>query len=220
MDIVNNFNLVCENVNSVKKINQFYNINIIVVTKTIIIDKIFPLINLNHYHFGENKVQEAKSKWLDIKKRNKNIKLHLIGRLQSNKVDEACEVFDFIHSLDSKKLAIKISENEKKFNRNISLFIQVNIGKENQKSGIAIEDTNKFLEFCKKDLKLNVIGLMCIPPFKENPNKYFKNLKDLALKCNLNELSMGMSNDYKSAIEHGATFVRIGTAIFGERVSQ
>jgi len=219
MDIVSNFNLICKNINSVKKINQSNNINIIVVTKTITIDKIFPLININHYHFGENKVQEAKSKWLETKKINKNIKLHLIGRLQSNKVDEACEVFDFIHSLDSEKLAIKISKNEKKFNRNIPLFIQVNIGKENQKSGVAIEDVNKFLEFCKKDLKLNVIGFMCIPPFNENPNKYFKNLRDLASKCNLNELSMGMSSDYKSAIEQGATFVRIGTAIFGERVS-
>jgi uncharacterized pyridoxal phosphate-containing UPF0001 family protein len=121
--------------------------------------------------------------------------------------------------LDSKKVALKIFENEKKYKKNIPLFVQVNIGREDQKGGIAIEDTRDFVEFCLKDLKLNIIGLMCIPPFKENPNKYFKNLKDLASKCNLSELSMGMSSDYKSAVEHGATFVRIGTAIFGERIT-
>lgn len=220
MSILNNYNVICNNINSIKKINLVKKINIIIVSKSITIEKIQPLINLQHVHFGENKFQEAKSKWLMTKKNYPNIKLHFLGKLQSNKVDDIYDFFDFIHSVDSKKVAIKIFENEKKFKKNISLFVQVNIGREDQKGGVTIEATKDFVEFCKEDLKLNVIGLMGIPPYKENPNKYFKNLKDLALKCNLSELSMGMSSDYKSAIEQGATFVRIGTAIFGERVSQ
>lgn len=219
MNILNNYNAIFNNINSIKKINLVKNINIIIVSKTITIEKIQPLINVHHIHFGENKFQEAKSKWLITKKKHPNIKLHFLGKLQSNKVDDTYEFFDFIHSLDSKKVALKIFENEKKYKKNIPLFVQVNIGREDQKGGIAIEDTRDFVEFCLKDLKLNIIGLMCIPPFKENPNKYFKNLKDLASKCNLSELSMGMSSDYKSAVEHGATFVRIGTAIFGERIT-
>ena len=220
MNILNNYNDICNNINSIKRINLIKDAKIIIVTKTVPIERIQPLINAHHIHFGENKFQEAKSKWLMTKKNYPNIKLHFLGKLQSNKVDDTYDFFDFIHSVDSKKVALKIYENEKKFKKNIPLFVQVNIGREDQKGGIVIEDTKDFVEFCKKDLKLNIIGLMCIPPYKENPNKYFQNLKDLASKCNLSELSMGMSSDYKSAIEQGATFVRIGTAIFGERVSQ
>jgi pyridoxal phosphate enzyme (YggS family) len=220
MNILNNYNDICNNINSIKRINLIKDVKIIIVTKTVPIERIQPLINAHHIHFGENKFQEAKSKWLMTKKNYPNIKLHFLGKLQSNKVDDTYDFFDFIHSVDSKKVALKIYENEKKFKKNIPLFVQVNIGREDQKGGLVIEDTKDFVEFCKKDLKLNIIGLMCIPPFKENPNKYFQNLKDLASKCNLSELSMGMSSDYKSAIEQGATFVRIGAAIFGERVSQ
>ena len=220
MNILNNYNDICNNINSIKRINLIKDAKIIIVTKTVPIERIQPLINAHHIHFGENKFQEAKSKWLMTKKNYPNIKLHFLGKLQSNKVDDTYDFFDFIHSVDSKKVALKIYENEKKFKKNIPLFVQVNIGREDQKGGIVIEDTKDFVEFCKKDLKLNIIGLMCIPPFKENPNKYFQNLRDLASKCNLSELSMGMSSDYKSAIEQGATFVRVGAAIFGERVSQ
>jgi len=191
----------------------------VVVTKTIPSDKFFPLININHFHFGENRVQEAKLKWQNIKKDYKNIKLHLLGKLQSNKVDDAYEIFDFIHSLDSKKLALKIFENEKNFKKQIAIFIQINIGKEQQKAGIAIEDTKDFVNFCKEDLKLNVIGLMCIPPVSSEPTEHFLTLKDLASKCNLVELSMGMSNDYIPAIKNGSTYVRIGSAIFGKRTN-
>ena len=220
MNILNNYNDICNNINSIKRINLIKDAKIIIVTKTVPIERIQPLINAHHIHFGENKFQEAKSKWLMTKKNYPNIKLHFLGKLQSNKVDDTYDFFDFIHSVDSKKIALKIYENEKKFKKNIPLFVQVNIGREDQKGGLVIEDTKDFVEFCKKDLKLNIIGLMCIPPFKENPNKYFQNLRDLASKCNLSELSMGMSSDYKSAIEQGATFVRVGAAIFGERVSQ
>ena len=220
MNILNNYNDICDNINSIKRINLIKDAKIIIVTKTVPIERIQPLLNAHHIHFGENKFQEAKSKWLMTKKNYPNIKLHFLGKLQSNKVDDTYDFFDFIHSVDSKKVALKIYENEKKFKKNIPLFVQVNIGREDQKGGIVIEDTKDFVEFCKKDLKLNIIGLMCIPPYKENPNKYFENLRDLASKCNLSELSMGMSSDYKSAIEQGATFVRVGAAIFGERVSQ
>ena len=218
MSIIDNFNLIKQNINSLKTDVVLKNdINIVVVTKTIPSDKFFPLININHCHFGENRVQEAKLKWQNIKKNYKNIKLHLLGKLQSNKVDDAYELFDFIHSLDSKKLALKIFENEKNFKKQIAIFIQINTGKEQQKAGIAIEDTKDFVDFCKEDLKLNVIGLMCIPPVSSEPTEHFLTLKDLASKCNLVELSMGMSNDYIKAIKNGSTYVRIGSAIFGER---
>jgi len=220
MSIIDNFNLIKQNVNSLKTdVVLKKNINIVVVTKTIPSDKFFPLININHFHFGENRVQEAKLKWQNIKKDYKNIKLHLLGKLQSNKVDDAYEIFDFIHSLDSKKLALKIFENEKNFKKQIAIFIQINIGKEQQKAGIAIEDTKDFVNFCKEDLKLNVIGLMCIPPVSSEPTEHFLTLKDLASKCNLVELSMGMSNDYIPAIKNGSTYVRIGSAIFGKRTN-
>ena len=189
---------------------------IIAVSKTFKIDHIKPLIEYGHIHFGENKVQEAQEKWTEVKKKNSNIQLHLIGRLQTNKVKFAVNLFDYIHSLDSKKLADKISIHQKEQNLSKKFFIQVNIGDENQKSGIPIKDTLNFYNYCKK-LNLNIIGLMCIPPFNEDSSKYFKKMTELNNELNLKEISMGMSSDYLNAIKYGSTFVRIGSSIFGER---
>ena len=189
---------------------------IIAVSKTFKIDHIKPLIEYGHIHFGENKVQEAQEKWTEVKKKNSNIQLHLIGRLQTNKVKFAVNLFDYIHSLDSKKLADKISIHQKEQNLSKKFFIQVNIGDENQKSGIPIRDTLNFYNYCKK-LNLNIIGLMCIPPFNEDSSKYFKKMTELNNELNLKEISMGMSSDYLNAIKYGSTFVRIGSSIFGER---
>ena len=188
---------------------------IIAVSKTFKIDHIEPLINHGHLDYGENKVQEAYEKWSEIKK-NKNIKLHLIGGLQSNKVKIAVKLFDYIHSLDSEKLANKIAKQEIDLKRKVKLFIQVNIGNEIQKSGISEKDLVDFFEYCK-DLKLHILGLMCIPPFDEDSTKYFIKMRDLNKKIGLSELSMGMSSDYLKAIEHGSSYVRIGSDIFGNR---
>ena len=187
--------------------------NIIAVSKTFKLDHIIHLINYGHSHYGENKVQEAVEKWEILKKQNNNIKLHLIGKLQTNKVKFAVKIFDYIHSLDSEKLANKIASYE---NQKIKLFIQVNIGNEEQKSGISVNKLNDFYQFCK-DLKLNVIGLMCIPPIDDNSAIYFKKMLDLKEKLNFNELSMGMSSDYLDALQYGSTFLRIGSDIFGKR---
>ena len=196
--------------------NTIKSTKIIAVSKTFKIDHIKPLIEHGHIHFGENKVQEAQEKWTEVKKKNSNIQLHLIGRLQTNKVKFAVKLFDYIHSLDSKKLADKISIQQKEQNLSKKFFIQVNIGDEDQKSGIPIRDTLNFYNYCKK-LNLNIIGLMCIPPFNEDSSKYFKKMTDLNNKLNLKEISMGMSSDYLNAIKYGSTFVRIGSSIFGER---
>ncbi len=194
--------------------NNFINQpNIIAVSKTFKLDHIIHLINYGHTHYGENKVQEAVEKWEKVKQKNNNIKLHLIGKLQTNKVKFAVKIFDYIHSLDSEKLANKIASYE---NKKIKLFIQVNIGNEEQKSGISVNKLNDFYQFCK-DLKLNVIGLMCIPPIDDNSAIYFKKMLDLKQKLNFNELSMGMSSDYLDALHHGSTFLRIGSDIFGKR---
>ena len=176
-----------------------------------------PLIDYGHQHYGENKVQEALEKWTDIKKENKNIKLHLIGGLQTNKVKNAVRIFDYIHSLDSKKLADKISYQQKKENVETKIFIQINIGKEKQKSGILEEELFDFYDYCK-NLDLSIVGLMCIPPLNEESIKYFEKMQELNKKIGLNELSMGMSADYLKAIKYGATYVRVGSDIFGQRV--
>ena len=186
---------------------------IIAVSKTFKLDHIIHLINHGHTHYGENKVQEAVEKWEKVKKENNNIKLHLIGKLQTNKVKFAVKIFDYIHSLDSEKLANKIASYE---NHKIKLFIQVNIGNEEQKSGISVNKVDDFYKFCK-DLKLNVVGLMCIPPIGDNSAIHFKKMLDLKQKLNFNELSMGMSSDYLDALQHGSTFLRIGSDIFGKR---
>ena len=189
---------------------------LIAVSKTFKIDHIMPLINHGHQDYGENKVQEATEKWTEIKKENKNIKLHLIGGLQTNKVKNAIQLFDYIHSLDSKKLADKISYQQKEQNVDSKIFIQVNLGKEEQKSGIPEEELLDFYKYCK-NLNLNIIGLMCIPPFNQDSTKYFSRMQELNKKIGLKELSMGMSGDYLNAIKYGSTFVRIGSDIFGQR---
>ncbi len=189
---------------------------IIAVSKTFKINHILPVIEQGHVHYGENKVQEAAEKWTNLKKDNKNIKLHLIGRLQTNKVKLALSLFDYIHSLDSKKLADKIFNIQQQLNLKTKLFIQVNIGNEDQKSGISKNEVHDFYNYCK-NLNLDVIGLMCIPPFNEDTKKYFEEMNELNKKLKLNELSMGMSSDYLEAIENNATFIRIGSSIFGQR---
>ena len=187
--------------------------NIIAVSKTFKLDHIIHLIQHGHTHYGENKVQEAVEKWENLKNENNNLQLHLIGKLQTNKVKFAVKLFDYIHSLDSEKLARKIASFE---NKNLKLFIQVNIGNEEQKSGISVNQLIDFYDFCK-DLKLNIVGLMCIPPIHDDSVKYFKKMLDLKQKHNFNELSMGMSSDYLDALKHGSTFLRIGSDIFGKR---
>ena len=190
---------------------------IIAIAKTFPIKHILPLINYGHYHFGENKVQEAIEKWTDIKKDFSNIKLHMVGKLQTNKVKFAVGLFDYIHSLDNIKLAKKISLEQKKLNKKIKIFIQVNIGDESQKSGLAPDKVNNFLSICTKELDLEIIGLMCLPPYNEDSSKYFKEMKKLISNTQLSQLSMGMSNDYLEAIDYNSTFLRIGKKIFGER---
>ena len=193
------------------------NINIIAVSKSFPYEHIKPLVDFGHRHFGENKVQEAQNKWFKIKQEIKDIKLHMIGKLQSNKAKEAINLFEFIHSLDNPKLAILLSKFENSLNKRRNYFIQVNIGREKQKGGIMIEQLDKFYDFCTKELNLNVIGLMAIPPNDGNESIYFKNLMDLKNNLGLRELSMGMSGDYMEAIRYEATFIRIGSSIFGNR---
>ena len=190
---------------------------IIVVTKTFSLNKITPLLVYGHMHFGENKIQEAENKWSEIRNQYSNLKLHMIGKLQSNKAKKAVKIFDYIHSLDNAKLAAKIAQYEKELNKKTKLFIQVNLAEENQKSGILLNDLNNFYYYCKKELLLNVIGLMCLPPFESNSQKYFKMLKNVAEKLNLKDLSMGMSSDFEQAIINGSTYLRLGTKILGER---
>ena len=189
---------------------------IIAVSKTFKIDHILPLVEYGHLHYGENKVQEALSKWTDIKIKNSKINLHLIGKLQTNKVKFAVKIFDFIHSLDSKKLATKIAEEEKKQNKKLKIFIQINLGNEDQKSGIRKDNLVEFYDFTK-NLGLNIVGIMCIPPFNQDSSKFFSEMNELNSKINLKHLSMGMSADYLSALEYKSTFLRIGSDIFGKR---
>ena len=189
---------------------------IIAVSKTFKIEKILPLIKHGHTDFGENKVQEAIEKWTDVKKSNPEIKLHMIGKLQTNKVKFAVQLFDYIHSVDSEKLAKKIANEQKKINKKIKIFLQVNIGNEDQKSGINKRDVNELVSFCKES-DLNLIGLMCIPPLDKDPNNYFEEMKELNKSLGFDELSMGMSSDFLTAIKNLSTYVRIGSGIFGQR---
>ena len=198
------------------KLNKAKIPKIIAVSKTFKINHILPLINYGHLDYGENKVQEAIEKWEDIKNKNEKIKLHLIGKLQTNKVKFAVKIFDYIHSLDSEKLAKKISEEQKKQNVKPKIFIQINLGEETQKSGIKKDDLEDFYKF-SKELNLNIIGTMCIPPFNEDSSKFFSQMSELNKKINLIELSMGMSSDYLNAIEYNSTYLRIGSNIFGKR---
>ena len=189
---------------------------IIAVSKTFNLEKILPLIEYGHLDYGENKVQEALEKWTDIKQKNSNIRLHLIGKLQTNKVKFALKIFDYIHSVDSIKLAKKIADEEKKQNKKVKIFIQINIGSEQQKSGVDKNQTNDLLNFCK-ELNLDVIGFMCIPPANQEPEKYFKEINLLSKEFSLPEISMGMSSDFLKAVENSSTYLRIGSKIFGKR---
>ena len=189
---------------------------IIAVSKTFSIDKIQPLINHGHLHFGENKVQEAIEKWTDIKKNSPEIQLHMIGKLQSNKVKFAIKLFDFIHSVDNKKLMKKISDEQKKLNKKIQVFLQVNIGNESQKSGIEEDNIQDFINY-SEELNLNLLGLMCIPPADKDPIIFFEKMNTLNKKFGFKELSMGMSSDYLKAVENFSTYLRIGSSIFGQR---
>ena len=213
---INNLNEIKKEINS-KNLNIQSKIKIIAVSKTFGIKDILPLIDYGHIDFGENKIQEAVDKWSQIKLTKKEIKLHMIGKLQSNKVKQAVNLFDYIHSLDSIKLAQKISTEQKKLNKKIKLFIQINIGNEDQKSGIKIEDLPDFYQNCKNNLDLDIIGLMCLPPINTDPSIYFSKMAVAAKDLSLKELSMGMSSDYLSAIKHNASYIRIGSRIFGNR---
>ena len=203
----------------IKKYSSNNFVNLIVVTKGRSFDDIKKIIDLGHIHFGENRVQECIDKWEQILKINANIKLHLIGKLQTNKVKDVIKLFSYVHSLDNDKLALKISVEENNHKKKLFHFVQVNLGEENQKSGILKQDLLNFINYCKNDLRLNIIGLMCLPPLNEDPVKFFVELKKLAHTHNLKELSMGMSNDYMPAIKNGSTFIRVGSAIFNSNTN-
>ena len=212
--IIERFEKIKLNISSIKPIQK---VKIIAVSKTFPYEHIKPLIEYGHEHFGENKVQEAISKWAEVKKINQQIKLHMIGKLQSNKAKDAVKLFDYIHSLDSQKLADTLAKHQASLKKNLNYFIQVNIGNEIQKSGIPASELDQFYYYCKNEINLNVIGLMIIPPNDNKPEKYFKSLDELNKSLALQELSMGMSADYLEAVKHGSSFVRVGSSIFGER---
>ena len=212
--IVDRFEKIKSNIASLKSDKP---VNIIAVSKTFTLEHIKPLINHGHNHFGENKVQEALAKWSDQKKENHNLKLHMIGKLQSNKAKDAVRLFDYIHSVDNQKLADGLSKHQNNFNKNLKYFIQVNLGNEIQKSGIPVSELDAFYNYCSNEINLNIIGLMIIPPLDNNAEKYFKLLNQLNKSLALENLSMGMSADYLEAIKNGSNFVRIGSSIFGAR---
>ena len=212
--IVERFDKIKSNIASAKPIKS---VNIIAVSKTFPLEHIRPLLEYGHTHYGENKVQEASTKWSEFKKTNQNLKLHMIGKLQSNKAKDAVKIFDYIHSLDNQKLADSLAKHQRSLNKDIQYFIQVNIGNEIQKSGISVSELDPFYNYCVNEINLKIIGLMVIPPNDNNSEKYFKSLNELNKSLALNDLSMGMSSDYLDAIKHEATFVRIGSSIFGAR---
>ena len=214
-------NIIIERFNKIKSYIDLQKlakpVNIIAVSKTFPISHIQPLIDFGHNHFGENKVQEASAKWTEIKNIKKGLKLHMIGKLQSNKAKEAVRTFDYIHSLDSQKLADILAKTQGDYNKNLKYFIQVNIGNEMQKSGISVSELDPFYNYCTKEKKLDILGLMVIPPNDKDNKKYFKSLNELNNSLALSHLSMGMSADYMDAINYGSTYLRIGSLIFGKR---
>ena len=212
--VVERYTKIKSNIVSLKPIKP---VNIIAVSKTFPLEHIHPLIEHGHIHYGENKVQEAMAKWSEKKATNQDLKLHMIGKLQSNKAKDAVKIFDYIHSLDNQKLADTLAKHQKNLKKEIEYFIQVNIGNEIQKSGIPVNELDPFYNYCINEIKLKIIGLMIIPPNDNNSAKYFKSLNVLNKSLALENLSMGMSSDYVDAIKHGATFVRIGSSIFGPR---
>ena len=214
MNIITNYKNI---INDVYAINK--KVTLIAVSKTYPLSYIKPLIDFGHLDFGENKVQEALNKWSKITSELTNLKLHMLGKIQTNKAHDVVSLFSYVHSLDSEKLVLKLSKAEKDLSKKLKYFIQINIGSEMQKSGIQINELKNFLDFCKKENNLNIIGLMCLPPIETDPVKYFLQLRNMAYENNFYELSMGMSNDYKVAVENGSTFIRIGSKIFGTRLS-
>ena len=210
LDIENNIKIY------INRLNINNNPKIVAVSKTFKINQVLPLIEHGHIDYGENKVQEAIEKWTEIKKINSKVKLHMVGKLQTNKVKFAVQIFDYIHSVDSEKLARKIADEQKKINKKIKIFLQVNIGDENQKTGINKKDVNQLVSYCK-EIGLDLIGLMCIPPANIDPERYFEEMNKLNKNLDLSELSMGMSSDFLKAIKHFSTYVRIGSGIFGKR---
>mgnify|MGYP005990399285 FL=1 len=215
--IVDSFEKIKSKISSLKPAKP---VNIIAVSKTFTLDHINPLISHGHLHFGENKVQEAISKWSVTKKENQDLKLHMIGKLQSNKAKDAVKLFDYIHSVDNQKLADLLSKHQLNLNKKLNYFIQVNLGNEMQKSGIPVGDLEAFYNYCVNEINLKILGLMIIPPIDENAEKYFKSLAELNKTLALEHSSMGMSSDYIEAVKHGSTFVRIGSSIFGSRLKQ
>jgi len=213
---INKLNLIQENIKNLN-ISSSIKPEIICVSKTFSMDRLQPLINYGHIHFGENKVKEAEEKWSSIKEKNSNLKLHMVGKLQSNKAKKAVNLFDFIHSLDSIKLANLLKKSEIEFKKKLSYFIQINIGEESQKSGISPEKAKDFLKYCTNEAGLNIIGLMVIPPNDDNTDQYFKKISELNSSLGLKHLSMGMSSDYEKALKYNSTFLRIGSGILGER---
>jgi len=220
-ELIKNLELVKHKINEKVKLSQktITQPTIIAISKTFSLDHINPLIEAGHTHFGENKVQEAEKKWDKTLINKHGLKLHMVGGLQSNKAKKAVQIFDYIHSLDNLKLAKKLHLAEEELNKNLKYFVQVNLGNEDQKSGIPKSNLEKFIETLRRDFKLNIIGLMCLPPQNEKSEIYFKELQEFAIKHNFNHLSMGMSHDYLAALDFGSSFLRLGTCIFGERKS-
>ena len=214
-EAINKLKVIQDNI---KNLNQnSIKPNIICVSKTFPISKLKPLIDFGHLHFGENKVQEAEEKWTEIKRIKKDLKIHMVGKLQTNKVKKAVNLFDFVHSLDSPKLADVLKKTETEFNKKISYFIQINIGNETQKSGVPTKDAKDFLKYCLEEKQMNILGLMVIPPNDEHTDKYFEEVSNLNSELGLKDLSMGMSSDYQKAIKFKSTFLRIGSGILGPR---
>ena len=213
-ETINKLKIIQENLKNISNTNEP---DIICVSKTFPLSKLEPLIKFGHCHFGENKVQEAEKKWSQILQINKNLKIHMVGKLQSNKAKKAINIFSFIHSLDNLKLADVCKKSEEELNKKISYFIQVNIGNESQKSGVLMKDVKSFLKYCSVENKLNIIGLMVLPPNDTNTEKYFEDISKLNSELGLKDLSMGMSADYKIAAKHKSTYLRIGSAILGQR---
>ena len=219
-DVLKQLDLITNKVNDIINTKQLKTKpKIIAVTKTFSMDKILPLLQNGHIDYGENKLQEAETKWSKIKNDFANCQLHMIGKLQSNKAKKAIQLFDFIHSLDNEKLASKLSYYQKELNKNVKIFIQVNITSETQKSGIKLSELNNFYNYCTQELSLNIVGLMCLPPLGQNADSFFEILEANAQKLNLKELSMGMSADYEKAIIFGSTYLRLGSLIFGKRTA-
>ena len=215
MSLIDNYKLIRSKINALSS-----KVTLVAVSKTFSLNHVKPLIDFGHLDYGENKVQEATQKWTDLITLRKDLKLHMVGNVQSNKAEQVVQIFSYVHSLDSEKLADKFSTTQSKFNKQLKYFIQVNIGNEIQKKGLDISLVPQFVNYCQKELKLNILGLMCIPPINAAPDVFFSKLRDLNDSFNFKDLSMGMSSDFETAIKYGANYVRIGSSLFGERAKQ